>query len=449
MGLRQLSVVQLGKESSAGTLVAATQKLMGVYTATWHEQRTKDSPEELRQSLARYFRATTLDVLATLDLEQTCTFEELPYQLYMGVRGDPTVTNDAAGTTGYRYLWRPTLTAVDVPRTYSFEVGDNTQAYTMPYGFVRNLEISFAVRERTRLRSSVVGRSLTAGAFTGSLSDRTVEDAFGQGWELYVDNQGGTIGTTRYGGCITGGTWRIPQCFVPHNCIDGANTFTRHQMVNLAPELELTVELDSTAQAIRSAAYTQDTHQLIRLQNYGSNVHGAFTPPVAPTLVVGSAGTPNGTYRGVVTFVTAFGESSAGASAVVTVTNQKVEWTGIPTGPAGTTARKLYRTQPAGAAATARLVTTLADNVTTTYSDNASDGSISATALVPSTDTTAFPRLIRIDGSYQVTDWGAVGGSDQDGVQTFRLTARGEYDASLAKLFECIVQNGRAATAYD
>jgi hypothetical protein len=448
MGLKQLSVVQLGKEGTAGTAVAATQKLMGVYSATWHEERNKDAPEELRQSLARFFRSTTLDVLATVDIEQTCTFEEFVYLLYSGIRADPTVTNDGAATPIYKYLFTPTLTAVDTPRTYTMEVGDDTQGYRAPYSFVRNFELSFAARQRTRLRSAWVARQLSTNAFTGSLTDRDVEDAYGQGWRIYIDAQGGTMGSTAFSGCITGGTWRLPQCFVPHNCVDGSNTFTRHQMVSLAPELELTVELDSAANSLRSA-YTDDTHKLIRLENLGSNVHAAFTPPTAPTVAAGAAGTPSGTYRCRVTFVTAFGETAGGTSAQVTVTSQRIEWSNIPTGPTGTTARKLYRSQPGGAANTERLLTTLADNTTTVFSDNVADGTISATALVPTTDTTVGTKTLRIDGSYQITDWGAVGGSDADGVQTLRIAARGEYDATLAKLFEIMVLNGRAAAAYD
>lgn len=56
----------------------------------------------------------------------------------------------------------------------------------------------------------------------------------------------------------------------------------------------------------------------------------------------------------------------------------KVSVTSIPTGPAGTTARRLFR--PTAGGSTYRLLTTIADNTTTTYSDNVTDGSLGAVA---------------------------------------------------------------------
>ena len=63
--------------------------------------------------------------------------------------------------------------------------------------------------------------------------------------------------------------------------------------------------------------------------------------------------------------------------------NQKIELTEIPLGPTGTTNRKIYRTEGDGSAL--KLVATLADNTTTTYSDNIADGSLT-TAYAAVTD---------------------------------------------------------------
>jgi hypothetical protein len=57
---------------------------------------------------------------------------------------------------------------------------------------------------------------------------------------------------------------------------------------------------------------------------------------------------------------------------------QRVAVASIQTGPAGTTARRLYRTGSVGSQL--RLLTTLADNTTTTYSDSTPDASLGANA---------------------------------------------------------------------
>lgn len=120
--------------------------------------------------------------------------------------------------------------------------------------------------------------------------------------------------------------------------------------------------------------------------------------PAAPSAALASpavaGNVDNGAHRYLATFVTADGETQAGTpSAAVTVTdkavNGKVELSGIPLGGGAVTARKLYRTTAGGS--TYLLLATLADNTTTTYTDNIADSALGAGA--PSTNTTSDPLL--------------------------------------------------------
>lgn len=127
---------------------------------------------------------------------------------------------------------------------------------------------------------------------------------------------------------------------------------------------------------------------------------GAEPAPTAPTAALAGAGAgnvDNGAHRYLVTFVTADGETQAGTpSAAVTVADKtadgKVSLSAIPTGGAAVTARKLYRTAAGGS--TYLLLATIADNTTTTYTDNIADASLGAGA--PSVNTTADPQLITL-----------------------------------------------------
>lgn len=120
--------------------------------------------------------------------------------------------------------------------------------------------------------------------------------------------------------------------------------------------------------------------------------------PAAPTVALVSpavaGNVDNGAHRYLATFVTADGETQAGtASSVVTVAdktvNGKVLVSGIPLGGSAVTARKLYRTLAGGS--TYYLLATIADNGTTSYTDNIADASLGAGA--PSTNTTGDPLL--------------------------------------------------------
>jgi hypothetical protein len=101
-------------------------------------------------------------------------------------------------------------------------------------------------------------------------------------------------------------------------------------------------------------------------------------PASAPSLAAGASGTPNGTYRYKVSFAITTGgvvthESPFSAVAgPVTVASQQVDLSSIPTsGEAGVNTRRIYRTTNGGV--DYFLAATIADNTTTTHTDNASD----------------------------------------------------------------------------
>lgn len=118
---------------------------------------------------------------------------------------------------------------------------------------------------------------------------------------------------------------------------------------------------------------------------------GAATAALAG---LGAGNVNNGTHSYKVTFVTAGGETDAGAvSGTVTTTagDGQVALSAIPTGSAYVTSRKVYRTA-AGNAVTGPwlLLATIANNTATTYADNTADASL--TTAAPTTNTAIDTR---------------------------------------------------------
>ena len=105
-------------------------------------------------------------------------------------------------------------------------------------------------------------------------------------------------------------------------------------------------------------------------------------PPAAPSgVLAASTNLGIGAYQYAVTFVDSLGESTPGAIFNITTTtgNQAVNLSSIPLGPSPlTTARKVYRTVVAGSQL--KLLTTISDNVTTTFNDSTADGSLGVNA---------------------------------------------------------------------
>jgi hypothetical protein len=107
-------------------------------------------------------------------------------------------------------------------------------------------------------------------------------------------------------------------------------------------------------------------------------------PLPALTAATGATGAiTNPTTRYLVTFVTALGESDPGpASTAIALSSNVADLSAIPTSPChSVTSRKIYRNK-AAALTTYYLLDTIADNTTTTYSDNTPDASLGAAISV-------------------------------------------------------------------
>jgi uncharacterized phiE125 gp8 family phage protein len=139
----------------------------------------------------------------------------------------------------------------------------------------------------------------------------------------------------------------------------------------------------------------QEVKTHLRLDtNPGETAPGA--PTVALPAIAVAGNVDNGVHHYRVTFVTADGETEGGDISSVTVVdkavNGKVAVSAIPTGGSAVTARKLYRTVAAGPSGGAYLyLATIADNTTTTYTDNTADAGLGAAC--PTVNTTEDPEL--------------------------------------------------------
>jgi len=276
--------VQRGAESVAGTAVAATARLMGEYTAEWDDQTVIDLQETMRGDLNAYHIGDDekLAVAAVAKLDGTLLFEDFVYWLLGGVAGNVTPTADSGTPTpAQTWVFEHNQNAPD-PITpagvATYEFGDDTLCEEMEYGLVRNFEFFWGVQERTKLTVNLFGRQLSPSAFTVLASpQRDVEGVAGQAWKVFLDDVGGTIGTTEYPGCLRGGTFSSGDLWLPFHCANGQLYFKTHIRPKLKPQVKLKVAVDSSLAAYR-AKFRAKTRQLVRLENTGSEIHAGATP---------------------------------------------------------------------------------------------------------------------------------------------------------------------------
>lgn len=168
--------------------------------------------------------------------------------------------------------------------------------------------------------------------------------------------------------------------------------------------------VDSAAGTLEFQLTTLQTN--IPADDYDAEVRW-WAPPDAPTATptdalagAGAGNVDNGLHSYVFSYVGPEGESDAspvsdGVTVADKTVNGKVSVAGIAVGPAGTTARKLYRTI-AGDTGAYKLVATISDNVTTTYEDNIADGSLGAAHAAAADNT--YTTRDAVAFSYKVSE---------------------------------------------
>lgn len=142
-----------------------------------------------------------------------------------------------------------------------------------------------------------------------------------------------------------------------------ANEFTATQTVNL----------------IRGATNLLSHGNLTVTNNADIRLY-AWENAGAVTAAEGAAGVLTGEYGYVATFYNNFGESGGSSPAsYLAVSAKQITVSGIPTGPPGTIGRKIYRTTAAGEGTDFQLLTNIANNTTTSFTDNTADASLTST----------------------------------------------------------------------
>jgi uncharacterized phage protein gp47/JayE len=106
------------------------------------------------------------------------------------------------------------------------------------------------------------------------------------------------------------------------------------------------------------------------------------SPTALTAAINATGGNLNGLYEYVVTFVNAVGETEhSPVSNAISPVGQQANLTAIPIGGAGTTSRRIYRRKDG--TGDFRLVTEIANNTATTFTDNALDATVAAGSVAP------------------------------------------------------------------
>lgn len=256
--------LQIGKETTPGTAVAATRKLYTREPALTIERdpRVHRFATTTRDNVRAY---TNGPVMAGGSLSMPMSADEILEMLSIGVQGGVTPTTPSGATNARLFTFKP-AGALD---SATLEWADGARTW-QGVGFKGNsLTISGAANEANDLSVDLFGNDVVAGSLTGALSERV--PTFFEGWQtrLYIDPFAGTPGTTPVPGVLRNWTVTINNNLARVYTAD--NTLAANRLT--AGELDMTAQFTFDAYQSRSLTefnnWAAGTQRMVRLEFLG------------------------------------------------------------------------------------------------------------------------------------------------------------------------------------
>ena len=264
-GARRLAKIQLSDEATHGEAVAAVTIWRGPFAGLADEGKVVFVPENVGL-LSGMDRTYIPAKGATLDMPETeVTFEQLPHILLAGVHHTTGVGTQNSKTWTFTF---PVTGATDV-RTYTIEAGDDQQVERASYCFVEEFHLMGASRGPLKMSARWRGRQVAAASFSTGHIPSVEEVPFSKG-KLYIDDSGGTIGTTQKSNTLLDMDLAVTTGIRAYTAADGQLYFSGHSQTPPEVLLDITFEHDGTATA-EKVAWRAETGRLIRLVWEGSD----------------------------------------------------------------------------------------------------------------------------------------------------------------------------------
>lgn len=288
-GTRALRYLQIGKETTPGTIVPASTIWRG--TALLTPEAPVVFPGEDVGLFGGGDRGYIPKIGATVAMDSTpLTYEQVLYILNGGIKSVTSGVADAgAGATGKIYAFPASTTSANTIKTFTMEIGDDQQGEVMEYAFVESFKLSGKAGEAWMMSANWRGRQPANQAKTGSLSVPSVEEALFQNTTLAIDAVSGTLGTTLVSSTLIAADIEVKTGLVARWTADGNKYFNTVVPGILDISAQLTFLYNASAVTERTN-WRNGTSRQIRLKNTGSALATPGTVYSTKTFLIDLAG---------------------------------------------------------------------------------------------------------------------------------------------------------------
>lgn len=281
--IKPLEKLQIGIETTKGTLVAATRVIVG-------ENRLIEHRERYRSTYPRGVRATVggAGVLTKqwceVSVESELSAEQILWPLMTGIRGSVSGSNT---NNAFTYTFTPELTtgAITIAAaTVEFLESDgstNHIASEAGYGMTESFKIEATPDDIAKLSWKMFTRARQPTTPTSALVPYTSLEELPGSLFVYLDTTWAGLGGTQLTTIVRSVSFECMTGLAPDFTADGRTDkdYSKHSVNSLAARLSLTLELDATG-AARFDDYRTNDLVYIRLKFTGGTAGDADTKTV-------------------------------------------------------------------------------------------------------------------------------------------------------------------------
>lgn len=201
MSVTSLFNIQVGKETTWGTPVTQTAKLMGVKSLTPTPMVNTKLFKHLRGSLQPAFEAMLVGGAGAATLEETGLYEDILFGFESLLH-----TDAPSGTGPYTYNYLAPTTAQPTRRFETLCMGQGSDIYSLAGALTQAMTLKATAGEtdtEMTVTRELIGMKWGEDTLD-SLSDRTVNPIMASHFACYMDAWGGTMGTTALTATVKG-----------------------------------------------------------------------------------------------------------------------------------------------------------------------------------------------------------------------------------------------------
>ncbi len=273
MGEKVFVKNQYGKEVTRGTAVAASAMWPGILKMP--TDRKPVFPEYMTGRRIRSINSQINQYLVdggTLSMEQM-VFEKLPMLFLGGIKGGVTATETTPSQTDYAWAFGPSLTAANAPNAFTFETGDETQAYEMEFAMFKRIKFAAAMGQDAGVscEAEFFARQISGSTFTSSLTPGTLTPMVANKSKIYIDTTWANLGVTQKTNLVKSWDLEILTGLHPKFMADGTLYFSTYGEGYIDAILTMVMEGNTTADS-EWDAFRAETNRAIRVLVEGPQI---------------------------------------------------------------------------------------------------------------------------------------------------------------------------------